>query len=454
MLTQVDRLADRSNADAAPQRKAIYTFAVRLAGAALAYLFQIFLARWLGAHEFGIFVVVWTWVILLSSLVALGFDSAVIRLLPEYDQAGDKEAVRGVLTASRLVSITSSTLLVIVAISGVWLFSDFVTSHYVIPLYLGFACLPLLSLMNVQDGISKAYDWFDIALIPTYIFRPLAILGFVALAGLYAEEHTAEWALTAAIGGTYVIALLQYLALRVRLGPSLTSGPKRIELKSWLKISIPILAIDGFFLLLTSTDVLVASYFVDPGEVAIYHVAVKTLAIAHFVYFAMRAVSGHRFSRYYHSGDHEGLERYAALAAQWSFWPTLLICGLLLASGHVLLSLFGEAYCAGYPLMFVLAIGILVRASIGPAESLLTMSGHQMVCARIYALTFALNLGLNVVAIWQFGLMGAAVATSLSLVFETFALNRMVKRQLKINMFVNQLGWLFGPKRAASSSNG
>lgn len=445
VFLRLDALIDTTNSESAPQRKAIYIFAMRLLGAALAYVFQILLARWLGAHEFGIFVVVWTWVIMLSTLVAFGFDSAVIRLLPEYDEAGDQRALRGVLAASRFITLVASTLLVLVAIAGVWLFSDIVTAHYIIPLYLGFVCLPLMALMDVQEGIAKAYDWFDLALIPTYILRPLAILGFVALAGVLAEEQTAEWALTAAIGGTYLIALAQFAALRWRLGADLTHGPRRFEISAWFKLALPILAIDGFFVMLTSTDVLVASYFVDPREVAIYHVALKTLAIAHFVYFAIRSVSGHRFSRLYHSGDKEGLASFATLSVKLSFWPTLFICGGFLSGGDFLLSLFGEAYRAGYPLMAVLTIGILARATVGPAASLLAMCGHQTLCAQIYALTFFVNLVLNIVAVMAFGLVGAALATSLSLILETIAVNRAVQRKLGINLCVFTRKATIGP---------
>ena len=48
----------------------------------------------------------------------------------------------------------------------------------------------------------------------------------------------------------------------------------------------------------------------------------------------------------------------------------------------------------------------------GPAESLLTMSGNQNICAVVYALTLALNIALSVVLIPAFGLWGAAIATA------------------------------------------
>ncbi|TIM51531.1 MAG: lipopolysaccharide biosynthesis protein, partial [Mesorhizobium sp.] len=72
------------------------------------------------------------------------------------------------------------------------------------------------------------------------------------------------------------------------------------------------------------------------------------------------------------------------------------------------LSLFGAEFVAGYPLLFLLVFGVVARAAVGPCESLLTMSGNQNICAAVYAMTLAFNIGLNLVLIPLFGLWGAA----------------------------------------------
>jgi O-antigen/teichoic acid export membrane protein len=98
--------------------------------------------------------------------------------------------------------------------------------------------------------------------------------------------------------------------------------------------------------------------------------------------------------------------------------------------------LFGPEFDAGYPLLFVLVLGVVARAAVGPCESLLTMSGNQNVCAAVYAMTLALNIGLNVILIPLFGLWGAAMATSLAMVFEASALSFTVWRKLGIVMAI------------------
>ena len=44
-------------------------FVIRVFSAGLAYLSQILLARWMNGSEYGVFVYVWTWVVLIGSLL-------------------------------------------------------------------------------------------------------------------------------------------------------------------------------------------------------------------------------------------------------------------------------------------------------------------------------------------------------------------------------------------------
>ena len=65
---------------------------------------------------------------------------------------------------------------------------------------------------------------------------------------------------------------------------------------------------------------------------------------------------------------------------------------VILAFGKPILWLFGPGFQAGYPLMFILAVALVARAAVGPAERVLNMLGEQRRCALVYAAVFALNL--------------------------------------------------------------
>ena len=146
-------------------------------------------------------------------------------------------------------------------------------------------------------------------------------------------------------------------------------------------------------MLLTYTDVLVLRQFRPPEEVAHYYAAAKTLALVDV--HSLLGVGGGRapLRRPSRRRRSRGACGAAASTVRWTFWPSLLTIALMLAFGKPILWLFGPNFDAGYPLMFILAIALIARAAVGPAERLLNMLGEQRRCAAVYAIVFALNLG-------------------------------------------------------------
>src|SRR3954468_12520006 len=65
-------------------KSAVQVFAIRLVGAALAYASMIFLARWLGSYNFGIYAYVFVIVTLLGLALSFGFNSSALRFVSSY----------------------------------------------------------------------------------------------------------------------------------------------------------------------------------------------------------------------------------------------------------------------------------------------------------------------------------------------------------------------------------
>ncbi|WP_428672845.1 oligosaccharide flippase family protein [Roseibium sp.] len=433
--------ADQTEGSAAG-RMAVFTFVVRVAGAALAYLSQIVLARLMGAHDYGIYSVAWTLVIVFGVMACGGFSSSANRFIPQYLQKGDLNGLRGFLRTSRQTAFLIGTLAAAAGMGGVYLLRPVIEPSYVLPVSVVLLALPFFAVGLVQDGIARSYDWPSLAMLPTYVWRPLAILFLLVVVAVSGLRTDALTTVLVAVSATLLVALYQYLHLRRKLAPRIPAGPRRTELTFWLAISLPMLLVDGFLQLITSADVIMVSFFRDPGEVAVYFAASKTLALVHFVYFAVRAASAHRFSNFAHNGDRKGLADYVHQATLWTFWPSVAAGAVLLLAAPLLLRLFGSDFTSGYELIAILMIGVLARASVGPADALLTMTGNQTSCAGIYAATFLLNVLFNLALIPQFGLAGAALATSCAILFEATCLAVTVRRKLNITTFVLPLMFL------------
>jgi O-antigen/teichoic acid export membrane protein len=418
------------------QRLAGTVFLIRVFSAVLAFGSQVLFARWMGTFEFGIYVYVWTWVLLLGQAIDLGLGTAAQRFIPEYRDRGMFALLRGFVSGSRWLAVVMAIGIAGLGAGAVRLMQPWLDDYMVIPLYLACITMPAYALANVQEGISRSYDWVGLAMMPAYIARQLLLTVLMAAAYFAHLPMDAITAMTVAGVSIWLPTLAQLVIVNRRLATRIEDGPKTYEFKSWLTTALPILMVEGFYSLLAYTDVIVLQYFRPPNEVAVYYAAAKTLALVSFIYYSVSATTAHRFSSYNVAGDRAGLSAFIAQSIKWTFWPSLAATVLLLVFGRPMLSLFGAQFTDGYHLMFILAVGLLARSAIGPIERLLNMLGEQRVCAMVYAGAFATNLGLCIILIPLLGTVGAAIATATALVIESILLFVVTKRRLGFHVFV------------------
>lgn len=435
LSTRVDAALFSADERGEAGRMSLIAFSIRVVSAVIAFVSQVLLARWMGSFEYGIFVLVWTTMIIVGNLACLGSHTSIIRFIQEYRAKGMLPELRGLLLAGRLFSLVAATLMAGLGALGIWLLADRIESYYLVPFLLGVICMPMIALSDLLQGVSRAFSSAVSALSPTYLTRPVLILVFMASALFAGYPATATTAVLAAIAATYVTTILQLASVTTKVDRKLPSGPRRMQLGNWFAVSAPIFLVESFFFILTNADVLMVGAYLDPHDVAIYFATVKTLALVHFVYFAVKAGVAQRYAQFTH-GEPERLAAFARETVTWTFWPSVAMAIVVLALGKPMLMLFGPDFDSGFPLLFVLTLGVVARAAVGPCESLLTMSGNQNICAFVYALTLALNIGLNMLLIPQLGLWGAAIATAAAMVFEAGALSFTVWRRLGIVMAI------------------
>jgi O-antigen/teichoic acid export membrane protein len=430
-----DWLRDGSDQSIA-QRMAGTTFVIRVTNAAIVYLTQVFLARWMGGFEFGIYVYVWTWVLLAGDLVHFGLPLAAQRYIPEYIKFAELQLLRGFLVGGQWLVFSLAAAAAIFSAVGIKVAEPWLGRYEIIPLYLACVTLPFYALSSMLDGIARSYNWVNVALIPPYFVRPLILIALMAVGHAAGFGSDAVTAMVAAVVATWISTIVQLAILNQRLTTAVERGPKAYAVKAWLGTSLPIIMAWGFYVMLTYTDVLVLQQFRPPKEVGIYYAASKTLALVAFVYFSVATAVAHRFSEYHVAGNQDGLRDFVTKSVKWTFWPSLAATVVILGLGKPLLRLFGPEFIQGYPLMFILAIGLMARASIGPAERLLNMLGEQRSCAMVYATAFATNVVACVVLIPRFGITGAAIATSAALMVESTLLFAVSKRRLGLHIFI------------------
>src|SRR5450759_4422695 len=142
-------LTERSDSRLA-QLVAGNVFLLRVGSALLALACQVLLARWMGSFEFGIYIYVWTWVLMIGALSDMGLSSAARRFIPEYTELKAFDRLRGFLAASRWLAFGIATAIGIVGAIGVTWLSPLLDHFAIIPLYLACVTFPIYGLVRVQ----------------------------------------------------------------------------------------------------------------------------------------------------------------------------------------------------------------------------------------------------------------------------------------------------------------
>ena len=210
----------------------------------------------MGSFEFGVYVYVWTWVLLLGGLVDLGIATGAQRFIPEYTGTSRLDMLRGFLSGSRWLVVAMATAWAALAALGVWLFCAHLDSYEIMPLYIACAGLPLFVLGRLQDGIARSYDWINLALMPPYVIRSLLLILAMGAAWWLKLPTDAATAMLAAVATTWVTVIGQTLVMNRRLAKKVEPGPRSYAAGAWLAASLPIFMVEGFYLLLTHADVL------------------------------------------------------------------------------------------------------------------------------------------------------------------------------------------------------
>jgi O-antigen/teichoic acid export membrane protein len=265
------------------------------------------------------------------------------------------------------------------------------------------------------------------------VFYPLF---FIVTAFIWTRTQTLFTSITAIVlSGLVLLFLLagqQWLFNRALL-PSIRHSRPVFSVKQWLFVSLPLLFIDGSLIVLNQTDTLMIGAFLGTRDVGIYGAAFKTAAWVSFILVSVNAIAAPMFGTLYAQGDRQALQRLVSTIARWMFYPALLMALSLFMFANPLLSLFGPEFVAAKWSLAALSVGHLVNVGAGSVGYLLMMTGHHNQCAFVFACSALINIMLNLIGIPLFGILGAAIATALSMMLWNLWLNRLVVKYLGIN---------------------
>jgi len=255
---------------------------------------------------------------------------------------------------------------------------------------------------------------------------------FLVLIYLFWEQDYAESSLFLAylLGFVALVVPLLYFVPFKRLNTS-----SKYSRKEMLRIAFPMMFSAAFLFLSNWTDVFMLGAMVSKADVGIYNTAYKLAIIALVAINAVNTILGPKISQLFSTDNHEAIRKEVQRATKLITYITLPITTILIVFGKYFLSLFGEAFVAGYSALVIIAIGLLFNAMSGSVGQVLNMTQHQQILKRFTIISVVVNIVLNYILIKQLGYIGAAYASVVSNITLNLLCVFYIRKHLAFNAF-------------------
>lgn len=408
-------------------------FVIQSFSVGITYSTQICLARWMGASEYGLYESMIAIGTSFAFLAGLGSANAILRFIPEYSVKQDWAKLKGIIRCSWWQTCIASLIIAIVGtLLTLWLGWQ-TDSYSQSALILGLWLVPLVSLMKLQLEMGRASRKIVLAYVPSLLITPVLMIGAAFLWMLWQGSLEGIPAIVLMMVVMLLVVTVQSQLFRLGLSSEVRQTAAIYAIQQWLFVSLPLLLIDGSFMLLKQTDVLMLGLFLNPKEVGIYSAAFRTAEWVNFILASVNAIAAPLFASLYVQGNRDELQRLVSTIARWMFYPALTIAIGLIVFADPILGLFGKDFIAAKPAMIALIAGQLINVGAGSVGYLLMMTGHHFPCAAVVSFSALMNVGLNLVGIPRLGVLGAGLATAFSMALWNIWLNRLVVKYLGIN---------------------
>ncbi|WP_299330800.1 flippase [uncultured Psychrobacter sp.] len=416
-------------------RGGLASIAIKVSGLSFSLLTAIILARTLGPEQYGVYSYVLAIVSVLAIPAMFGLPSLIVRETAKAEVKQEWGLMRGLWSWANRITASLSLLIALTAAVVLWLNRDSFSQIQFLTFAWGIAFIPLSALAALRGASLRGLRKVIQGQLPEQVLKPLLfIVALVVVSLLGNNKLTAVSAMMFNALSAGVAFLFGAWLLSTEKPEQLKKNSKEYNKKAWIASVGPLAMIGGLDVLVTQTDVIMLGIFRTAEEVGVYRVAAQGAMLAAIGISATNMVIAPYISKFAHSNDIVNLEKVAKQSARISFLVAFSATLVFAVFGKEVIALvFGEIYVNAYLPLVLLAIGQTVHAGLGAGGSVLNMSGYEKGTLITLVLAAICNVVLNWFFIPLWGILGAAWATLLSIIFRKIVLWFLVYKYLKID---------------------
>jgi len=417
-------------------KKSFMMMAIRLSGLSLTFAVNVIIARTVGEKGFGLYAYIYSWLLIAYASMTLGLQTVSLKMVGEYMAGRQWGLLRGYVKYTQVALALFSTA----AAGCILLFSislddkiygarwEFAAAALLLPLYAVF-----MFRMFLLQSLGKSIEAYLLGL----VIRPLLLVILLAI-GFYAMGVTYNVLTLVLLDIPPIVLSLLVITYFIRkaMPPECLASEPMTETRRWIDLAKPIYLSAGFGVVLSQMDIILLGMFAVPQEdLGVFAAATKLAVLIPMGAISVNAVAVPVISRQWAEGKMDDLQETVSRMSLFVILVTMPIILVIIFGGEFFLSIFGESFTRGYTVLLIIATGQVINAFVGPVGYIMNVTRLQWHASMVMFSTVLLDLTLNMFLIPAYGITGAAISFSVSMIFCDVAIFIVVANKLGIYSF-------------------
>ena len=406
------------------------TLVLRVSGVALGYIFNIILARNLGAEESGIYFLAFTFLTILSLVSRVGLDQVVVRFIAQAAENERWQMVHQVWRASwTRTTVAGFALTVGLIVLAPWISIElFDEPQLIVPLRWFAASILPVALFNLVSEALKALKLIrQSQIVQVVIIRVFMLVAIIALGVNGTLNRIVVFYLYGALFSMVIGLVLWNRAVPIREAEQDPFDASILWESSWPLFWTTLTELSTSWI-----GIFALGIFSTTADVGVFALALRTAAFLSFALQAVDAIVAPRFASLFHSQEMGALKTVGKQATSLVTVMSVPLLLFFVVFRQPIMGFFGPDFVEGAGILALLSFGQFVHAVTGPVSLLLIMCGYEKLRRNIVVFVAILNLVLTFAIVPFYGIWGAAWVTVGSWVLQNALESYYVYRRLGI----------------------
>src|SRR5581483_1734432 len=349
-----------------------------------------------------------------------------------YIATGKLDLLRGFVVRSILLLLAFNVLVA----AGLVLSGNFIAVHLYhapalpqyVPLFAGLMIMTALNafLAQVLAGFKHVARR---TVITNFVGSPAMMV--VAVILIMSGLELRGYILAQAVGAVVVLGLLLVSCWKLMPGPARAFGAPVPSLQR--DVGIFSATVSGMNLLefvIAQSDKVLIGIFLTTRDLGIYAVAAGLVTFVSIILQSVNQIFSPTIAGLHAKRDYVLLGRMHQTLTKWILGLSIPLATVMILFAPTLMGIFGRDVEAGWPILVIGTVGQLVNCATGSVGYLLLMSGNQKRLIAIQGFTAGVLLAVTMTLVPRFGIIGAAVASAISVLLSNVLCARSVRTTL------------------------